>query len=53
MKKEKEVVATVTTNQEVGIVLEDKNIRFEPDDLVVCYQLAKVEQQIDWFPPGF
>ncbi len=53
MKKENEVVNSATTMEEVGLMLEDKTVRFEPDDIVECYQVIEVPQTLDWRPSGF
>ncbi|VDO69192.1 unnamed protein product [Heligmosomoides polygyrus] len=38
---------------QVGIALEDKSIRFKPDDTVEVYSRKEIAQTIDWNPPGF
>lgn len=53
MKHQAEVVNSATTNTEVGIALEDKSIRFKPDDTVEVYSRKEIAQTIDWNPPGF
>lgn len=53
MQKEKDVVNLALKNEEVGLMFTDKEARFEPDDHVVCYEVVKVAQHIDWKPPGF
>ncbi len=53
MKREKETVSAATTNEEVGIMLEDNSIRFEPDDVVVSYEIKQTAQVLHWNPPGF
>lgn len=53
MKREKEVVSSAKTGEEVGISLDDKKIRFEEDDSVEVIEMVSVKQTIDWNPPGF
>ncbi|GMT11097.1 hypothetical protein PFISCL1PPCAC_2394 [Pristionchus fissidentatus] len=53
MKCNAEVVSTAKTNTEVGLALDDKNIRFMEDDTVEVFEEKQVKQDIDWFPPGF
>uniref|UniRef100_A0A9J2PBK8 Tr-type G domain-containing protein n=1 Tax=Ascaris lumbricoides TaxID=6252 RepID=A0A9J2PBK8_ASCLU len=53
MKCEAEVVTSAKTNQEVGLALADKTVRFEEDDSVSVFEKVTVKQVIDWNPPGF
>uniref|UniRef100_A0A0N5BIP5 Tr-type G domain-containing protein n=1 Tax=Strongyloides papillosus TaxID=174720 RepID=A0A0N5BIP5_STREA len=46
-------VNEVKTNREVGISIEDKNIRFKTDDTIEVYDEISTPQKIDWDPPGF
>uniref|UniRef100_A0AC35UHR8 Tr-type G domain-containing protein n=1 Tax=Rhabditophanes sp. KR3021 TaxID=114890 RepID=A0AC35UHR8_9BILA len=46
-------VNQVKTNQEVGIALTDKKIRFKEDDLIEVFEQLETPQTIEWMPPGF
>ncbi|XP_050437440.1 translation initiation factor IF-2, mitochondrial isoform X3 [Adelges cooleyi] len=48
MRHLKDEVATVKTNMECGLRLDDQNIRLRPGDKVVCYTLREERQNIDW-----
>ncbi len=48
-----EMVTAAKTNQEVGIALGDKDIRFENNDTVQVFERVNVQQVIPWNPPGF
>lgn len=53
MKIERDFVHQATTGQEVGIVLGDKSIRFEEDDIVELIEETVTHPTMDWYPPGF
>ncbi|KHN86482.1 Translation initiation factor IF-2, mitochondrial [Toxocara canis] len=53
MKCEAESVTSAKTNEEVGLALANKAIRFEEGDVVNVYEKIAVKQTIDWNPPGF
>lgn len=48
MRHLKDEVATIKTNMECGLRLEDKNIRLMSGDKIVCYTLRQQQQTIDW-----
>ncbi|XP_060841242.1 translation initiation factor IF-2, mitochondrial isoform X1 [Rhopalosiphum padi] len=48
MRHLKDEVATIKTNMECGIRLEDTNIRLNPGDKIVCYTLREQQQKITW-----
>lgn len=53
LKKGGEFVSNATKNTEVGISLNQKDVRFKPDDLVEVYEEIITPCLIDWYPPGF
>lgn len=53
LKCENEFVNSAKTNNEVGIALEDKSIRFKQDDTIEVFEEETIPQKIDWNPPGF
>lgn len=48
-----EFVTSATTNQEVGVALAGKDVRFEANDAVQVFEKITVRPQIDWHPLGF
>ena len=44
----KSEVDTVKTNVECGLCFEDKDIEPQPGDIVYCFTMKEVEQQLDW-----
>lgn len=53
LKCENEFVSNAKTNTEVGIALEDKTIKFKPDDTIEVFEEEIIPQKIDWNPRGF
>lgn len=48
MKHLKNEVDSIKKDVECGLRLEDAEIRFKSGDTLLCYQLKKVAQKIDW-----
>lgn len=62
LRHHKDEVESIKKDFECGIMLAqnvitdkagDNAIRFLPQDMLACYQLAKVRQQLKWSPKGF
>ncbi|KAL1226805.1 Translation initiation factor IF-2 [Trichinella spiralis] len=53
MRREKDLVSSSQVGQEVGIKIENRDVRFNEDDQVICYKLVEEQQYIDWSPTGF
>uniref|UniRef100_A0A915DIX7 Translation initiation factor IF- 2 domain-containing protein n=1 Tax=Ditylenchus dipsaci TaxID=166011 RepID=A0A915DIX7_9BILA len=53
LKKEKDFVERAALGAEVGIAVPDKDVRFETDDIVECFEKSLKDRRIDWEPPGF
>ncbi|KAE9548606.1 hypothetical protein FO519_008180 [Halicephalobus sp. NKZ332] len=53
LKCENEFVSTAKTNTEVGLALEDKDVRFKDDDTIEVFEEEVIPQKIDWYPAGF
>ena len=53
LKCENEFVSTAKTKTEVGVALDDKNIRFKEDDTIEVYEEEVIPQKVDWSPIGF
>ena len=53
LKCENEFVSLAKTKTEVGVALEDKNVRFKEDDTIEVYEEEVIPQTIDWLPAGF
>lgn len=52
MKHFKSEVDTIKMDRECGLVMADRDLRFEVGDIITCYDVREVEQEIDW-SPGF
>lgn len=52
MRHLKSEVDSIKKDVECGLQLADKSIEAEPGDRVICYNIKKQEQTIDW-SPGF
>lgn len=48
MRHLKDEVATIKTNMECGLRLENTDIRLNPGDKIVCYTVREQQQSIDW-----
>ncbi|TKR61827.1 hypothetical protein L596_028882 [Steinernema carpocapsae] len=53
MKAGTEVVTSAKTNTEVGLALQNKDVRFEEDDVVEVLEKVQVPQFVNWSPRGF
>jgi len=52
LKHLKEEASEVEAGKECGLILEDKEIRFQPGDKITSYNVKQVTQETDW-SPGF
>lgn len=52
MRHLKDEVDSIKKDTECGLQLDDRTIKAEPDDKIVCYTMKKEKQKIDW-NPGF
>ncbi|XP_059138650.1 translation initiation factor IF-2, mitochondrial-like [Physella acuta] len=52
LKHFKNEVDSVKKEQECGLSLDDPNFEFQPQDIIVNYDIKLIEQEIDW-DPGF
>ncbi|KAJ8670249.1 hypothetical protein QAD02_001508 [Eretmocerus hayati] len=48
----KNVVESVKENVECGVKLENVNIDFKPNDVLICYRMVEKNQEVEWYP-GF
>ena len=48
MRHLKNEVDTIKTDVECGLSLSDNEIKPEPGDVIQCYKIVKVMQDIDW-----
>jgi translation initiation factor IF-2 len=53
LKQVDNFVTEAIINTEVGIAIEDKKIRFKPDDQVEVFKEVTRQRQVKWSPPGF
>uniref|UniRef100_A0A1I7RRV0 Tr-type G domain-containing protein n=1 Tax=Bursaphelenchus xylophilus TaxID=6326 RepID=A0A1I7RRV0_BURXY len=53
LKKENEFVTEVSTNNEVGIAIENNPVKFSPDDIIEAYEVVMTPREVNWNPPGF
>ncbi|GFR85012.1 translation initiation factor IF-2 [Elysia marginata] len=48
MKYFKDEVDSIKKEQECGIAIDDQDFTFEPQDLIVNFEIKEVDQEIDW-----
>ena len=48
MKYFKDEVDIIKKEQECGIAIDDQEWKFEPQDLIVNFEIKEVDQEIDW-----
>lgn len=48
MKYFKDEVDSIRKEQECGIAIDDQDFTFQPQDLIVNYEIKEVDQEIDW-----
>ncbi len=57
MRHLKDEVDTIKKDVECGLRFENvvglEGIRFQPQDLIVCYEIKKTKQKTKWSPPKF
>uniref|UniRef100_A0A914HSJ8 Tr-type G domain-containing protein n=1 Tax=Globodera rostochiensis TaxID=31243 RepID=A0A914HSJ8_GLORO len=53
MQREKSVISSASAEMNIGVTVEDKNIRYKPDDRVEVFKDVQLPQQLNWNPPGF
>ncbi|XP_054716534.1 translation initiation factor IF-2, mitochondrial-like [Uloborus diversus] len=53
LKHEKSDVESIKKDVDCGIMVENKDISFQPGDTIVSYNPKSVAQVTDWNPPGF
>ncbi|KAI3415695.1 hypothetical protein GPALN_005287 [Globodera pallida] len=53
MQREKSVISSASAEMNIGVTVEDKNIRYKEDDRVEVFKDVQLPQQLNWNPPGF
>ncbi|KAL3091657.1 hypothetical protein niasHT_024239 [Heterodera trifolii] len=53
MQREKLAVTSASVEMNIGVTVEDKNIRYKEDDHVEVFEDVQLMQQLNWTPPGF
>lgn len=53
MQHAKDTITKATGDMEIGVCVEDKNVRYKLDDRVEVYEDVELPQQLEWHPPGF
>ena len=48
LKNFKVEVETIRSGQECGICLDNSEVKFEPHDVIISYDVKEVDDEIEW-----
>ena len=48
LKHFKNEVQTIKTEVECGVMFEDTSIQAQPEDRIICYEMVKKPQKLEW-----